>query len=86
MASYTVSQRVTAPSPHLRAGSTPYADGDAMAPTDAARLEEIAQTGFSVTRLELLRDEDDGFEAWLERMRIAWDQTTWYLFNAEGWR
>ena len=52
----------------------------------ASATVETADTGAPGVHLELLRDEDGGLEAWLEQLRVTWDQTTWYLFHAEGWR
>jgi hypothetical protein len=82
MPSYAASARITVTAPRLR-----FASARRSEETSSGR-DEMATAGnaVAVTRLELLYDEDDGFDAWLDRMREAWGQTTWYLFNAEGWR
>jgi hypothetical protein len=68
---------------------TPEPDGGIGGVGEVAFTGEVGVTSemrAQVGRVEVLSDEDDGLDAWLERIREAWDQTTWYLFNAEGWR
>ena len=75
MTAYAIVQRVANPMPRLRqAGIDARRDVAAPAPPDAA----------SSPRLEA--EDPEGLADRLAAIRAAFAQTTWYLFNPDGWR
>jgi hypothetical protein len=76
MSSYVVSERIERASPHLRPGVAPqlWKDRDDWIGLPTPDIEVVDDAG------------DDGLDAWFDRLSTVWSQTTWYLFNPEGWR
>ena len=50
------------------------------------RVESTAVVVEDVATLSIEGDDTDTLVDRLERFRTALEQTTWYLFNTEGWR
>ena len=76
MSGYVVSERIGRASPHLRPGAAcrPPDDGEGWIENPSLEVE-VEDAG-----------AEDGLDAWFERLSTAWSQTTWYVFNPEGWR
>ena len=75
MTAYVIVQRVPNRTPRLRlTGNAVRGNPVPPAPPDAA----------SVPRLEA--DDPESLADRIAAVRAAFAQTTWYLFNPEGWR
>jgi hypothetical protein len=76
MSSYVVSERIGRASPHLGPGVAPrpLEESDSGAGDSSLDVEVVDDAG------------EDGLDAWFERLSTVWSQTTWYVFNPEGWR
>jgi hypothetical protein len=76
---YAIVQRVPDATPRLRLTRIGNSVDPAANGAPAARLEQAAS-------LRLEADDRESFADRLAALRTALSQTTWYLFNPDGWR